>query len=220
MDYLSPVKKRKRSFKEYMEEWISDQFCRTIKDYGLEKPWYWEQFVDALDSYHHMVYASAYTYRASVWFDMAAQGPKERKWLREHYPKYWDHFDSIWETIGSHWQQADVGNEFAVHGTSIVGFCNLCQVVLSGGNPVKNTVCSHTHNGQHYIFCSEPCRWIFTAELDRYSGHRDIVKRVLEGSAPGNLISMLQHYFGLNYSTWGKDIYRGKYDWLHREDKR
>jgi len=216
MDYLSPVQKRKRSFKELMEEWITDQFCRTLQDYGLQKPWYWDQFLDALDSYHHMVYASAYTYRSTVWFDMMAQGPKERKWLRQHYPKYWDFFDNIWQTIGEHWQQADVGNDFAVHGTSIVGFCNLCQVILSGGTPVRNTVCTHTHQGQHYIFCSEPCRWIFTQEIDRYSQHRDVVKRVLEGNAPGNLIGMLQQYFGLNYSTWGKDIFSGQYPWIHR----
>lgn len=217
MDYLTPVEQRKRSFKELVQEWIEDQFCRTIEAYGLQKPWYWEQFLDALDSYHHMVYASAYTYRSTVWFDMMAQGPKEREWLRNHYPKYWDYFDAIWENIGEHWQKADIGNDLAVHGTAIVGFCNLCQIVLSGGNPVKNTVCDYDHNKQHYIFCSEPCRWIFKQEIERYAQHKDIVKRVISGTAPGNLTGMLQQYFGLNYSTWGKDIFRGNYDWINRE---
>lgn len=220
MDYLTPVKARTRCFKELMHEWIEDQFCRTIEEYGLQKPWYWEQFLDALDSYHHMVYASAYTYRSSVWFDMVAQGPEERQWLRAHYPKYWDHFDAIWERVAMHWQKADVGNDFAVHGTSIVGFCNLCQVVLCGGTPLKNTVCSHQHDGKTYIFCSEPCRWIFTKELNRYAGHQDVVKRVLSGVAPGNLVAMVQHYFGLDYSMWGKDMFSGDYDWMQREDKK
>jgi toluene monooxygenase system protein A len=219
MDYLTPVALRKRSFKELMQEWIEDQFCRTIEAYGLAKPWYWPQFLDALDSYHHMVYASAYSYRATVWFDMVAPGPEERLWLSEHYPKYWPHFEPIWERIGERWSEADVGNDFAVHGTSIVGFCNLCQMVLSGGNPLKNSVCSHQHNGEEYIFCSEPCRWIFTQELERYAAHKDVVKRVIAGIAPGNLAAMLKQYFGLDYSMWGKDAFCGDYPWIKRKEK-
>lgn len=220
MDYLTPVEARKRSFKELIEEWIEEQFCPVLAEYGLEKPWYWPQFIDALDSYHHMVYASAYTYRSTVWFDMVLQGPQERAWLRQHYPKYWKDFDAIWERINAAWEEADVGNEFAVHGTSIIGFCNLCQIVLCGGNPRHNTVCSYQHEGQQHIFCSEPCRWIFTQELERYAQHQDIVKRVAAGTAPGNLVSMLQNYFGLNYSNWGKDVFSGQYDWLIRKEKK
>jgi toluene monooxygenase system protein A len=151
---------------------------------------------------------------------MAVQGPEERAWLRQHYPKYWDQFDAIWERIASYWEKADIGNDFAVHGTSIVGFCNLCQVVLAGGNPLKNSVCSHQHEGQNYIFCSEPCRWIFIQEPERYAQHKDVVKRVVAGIAPGNLVAMLQQYFGLNYSTWGKDIFAGNYEWMQRGDKK
>src|SRR5262249_7993154 len=68
MDYLTPIEHRKRSFKEFTEEWVVDQYLRTLEDYGLERPWYWDTFLESLETYHHMVYASAYTYRASVWF--------------------------------------------------------------------------------------------------------------------------------------------------------
>jgi len=36
-----------------MEEWIIDQFVRTIQDYGLKRPWYWDEFIEGLDVWHH-----------------------------------------------------------------------------------------------------------------------------------------------------------------------
>src|SRR4029077_3445017 len=60
MDYFTPVEHRPRSCKECMEEWVLDQYLRTLDEFGLERPWYWDFFVQCLDHYHHMVYASAY----------------------------------------------------------------------------------------------------------------------------------------------------------------
>ena len=88
MDYLTPLADRRLSFKEFMEEWISDQFQKTLTAFGLKRPWYWDSFIDALDIYHHMLYASTYTYRATMWFDFALPGPEERAWLREKYPQH------------------------------------------------------------------------------------------------------------------------------------
>src|SRR5581483_906968 len=139
MDYLTPLEHRTQSFKEFMEEWVIDQYLRTLEDFGLERPWYWDTFLESLDHYHHMVYASAYTYRATVWFDMVVPGPDERAWLRQKYPRSWPKLDPIWQQISERWRAADPGNDFAVHGTAIVGFCDLCQIVLCGGTPERNT---------------------------------------------------------------------------------
>lgn len=214
MDYFTPLEKRPYSFKEFMEEWILDQFVQSLDEVGLKKPWYWDTFVESMQTYHHMVYASAYTYRSTVWFDFVVPGPRERAWLKSKYPKYWDEIDPVWENIASRWRKADAGNDFAVHGTSIVGFCDLCQLVLSNGTPQKNSATTLTHDGKKYIFCSAPCRWIFEREPERYAGHKDIVKRVLSGEAPGNLIEIVRRYFGLGFESWGKDMYRGRYPWL------
>src|SRR5678816_1258559 len=86
MDYLTPLEHRTNSFKEFMHEWVVDQFLRSLDEFGLERPWYWDTFLEGLDNYHHMVYASAYSYRASVWFNFVVPGPKERAWLGEKYP--------------------------------------------------------------------------------------------------------------------------------------
>jgi hypothetical protein len=68
MDYLTQRDQRSSSFREFMDEWIIDQFLRMLEEAGLSRPWYWDLFLDELESCHHMIYASAYTYRATLWF--------------------------------------------------------------------------------------------------------------------------------------------------------
>jgi toluene monooxygenase system protein A len=220
MDYLTPLEQRKHSFKEFMHEWVLDQYVRSLRELGMSKPWYWDSFVAALDSYHHMVYASAYTYRATLWFDLVAPGPAERAWLRSKYPAHWDDFDAVWRQIDERWKQADPGTEFAAHGTAIIGFCDLCQLPLCNGTPRCNEANTLDRHDKKYIFCSQPCRWIFESEPERYAGHKGVVARVLAGEAPANLLAMLTRYFGLRYEDWGRDIYGGDYAWLKRSPKR
>ncbi len=217
MDYLSPVKSRGPSFREFMQEWVLDQFIVSLDEVGLEKPWYWPTFLEALDNYHHMVYASAYTYRASVWFDFALPGPRERAWLREKYPDSWDQFEPIWESVTRRWAETTPGNDFSVHGTAIVGFCELCQLVLCGGTPRNNSAVVVDRGNERLVFCSEPCKVIFEQEPERYAAHRGVVKRVLAGEAPANLIGLVRNYFGLDHSTWGKDVRGGDYPFVRRK---
>jgi toluene monooxygenase system protein A len=213
MDYLTPVAARTQSFKEFMEEWIVDQFQRSLAEVGLRRPWYWDQFVAELDLYHHMVYAGAYSYRASVWFDLVLPGPEERAWLRAHYPDSWEEIDPIWERLTERWRQSGPGVEWHSHGTTPIGFCDLCQLVLAGGTPRQNAARVAVHDGNRYIFCSEPCQRIFEAEPVRYAGHKSVVKRILCGEAPANLLELLR-YFGLEPESWGKDVAGGNYPWL------
>jgi toluene monooxygenase system protein A len=216
MDYLTPLERRTGSFKEFVEEWILDQFERTLASVGLERPWYWHRFVESIDWFHHMIYASAYSYRATVWFDMVLPGPDERAWLRRKYPSSWDALDPIWRRVAERWSAADPGVDFEVHGSAIVGFCSLCQLVLCQGTPEHNRAVTHEHGGRRYVFCSEPCRWIFQQEPQRYEKHLDLVQRVLAGQAPGNVVALLTRYCGLDEQTWGKDAFGGVYPWLER----
>lgn len=217
MDYLTPLSQRTSSFKEFVEEWVLSQYVASLERHGLQRPWYWDTFLDALDHYHHMVYASAYTYRMTVWFDFVLPGPDERAWLKEKYPRSFPAIDPVWTEITERWRHSDVGNDLSVHGTAIVGFCNLCQLVLAGGTPQRNTATTLEHEGVRYIFCSEPCRAIFELEPERYAGHRDVVKRVLHGEAPANLLALVRTYFGLTRETWGKDAFGGDYPFIERE---
>lgn len=217
MDYLTPVAQRTRSFKEFMEEWIDEQFIPSLSAFGLKKPWYWDQFLDAMEIYHHMVYASAYTHRATVWFNMPLPSPDDRAWLQDKYPKSWPMLEPVWNQIDKNWREMGAGMEWGVHGATPVTFCNLCQMVLCGGTPDKNTAQVLEHGGQKYIFCSEPCAWIFKREPERYAAHKDLVKRILAGEVPTNLLEIVTRYFGLTEADWGKDVCGGDYSWLKKE---
>jgi toluene monooxygenase system protein A len=214
MDYLTPLASRRASFKEFMHEWVLDQFARSLADVGLAKPWYWSTFESSIDVFHHMVYASAYTYRATVWFDLPMPGPDERAWLRDKYPTTWDHIDPVWQQLAARWKAGGPELEWYTHGTTPVGFCNLCQLVLCGGTPRHNTARTVDIDGARYIFCSAPCAWIFEQERARYAAHKDVVKRILGGEAPANMLELVRKYFGLSQELWGKDLMRGRYPWL------
>jgi toluene monooxygenase system protein A len=212
MDYFTPMEGRTASFKEFMEEWVLGQFQRSLDEFGLKRPWYWDRFLASLDHYHHMVYASAYTYRATVWFDMAMPSPQERAWLAAKYPASWKSYAPIWERLDQRWRESGPGVEWHTHGATPVGFCDMCQLVLCSGTPEANEAQVVAHGGGKYIFCSEPCRWIFEREPARYASHDDVVKRILKGEAPANLLELLRH-FGLSREDWGKDAEGGRYAW-------
>jgi toluene monooxygenase system protein A len=124
--------------------------------------------------------------------------------------------DPVWEQISERWRTVGPGpeNELAVHGTALPAFCDLCQLPLSAGTPRKNTAKTLVYNGSKYIFCSEPCQWIFLKEPERYASHKDLVKRVLSGEAPADLPNLLTQFFRLTPDTWGADVFSGNYDWL------
>jgi len=216
MDYLTPLPHRTASFKEFVHEWVLEQFDRSLRAVGLKRPWYWQQFLQAIDHYHHMVYASAYSYRATVWFDFALPGPDERRWLREKYPESWDALDPIWEQLTARWRAAGPQVEWHTHGATPVAFCALCQLVLCGGTPRANSARTFKHGDQQLVFCSEPCEWIFRRELDHYASHVDVAHRILAGDAPANVMQLLTEYFGLTPQTWGKDVRGGDYPWMAR----
>jgi toluene monooxygenase system protein A len=86
--------------------------------------------------------------------------------------------------------------------------------VLCGGTPLENTARTLKRGDRRYIFCSEPCLWIFQKEPERYADHKDVVKRILAGEAPANLVELLRNYFLLTQDMWGKDMAGGRYPWL------
>ena len=219
MDYLTPLHARRASFKEFVEEWVVDQFQSSLDELGLKRPRYWQAFLDALPIYHHMLYASAYTYRATTWFDFALPGEPELAWLSEKYPQTWPQLAPVWKNITERWRASGTGVEWYTHGTTPVSFCNLCQLVLCGGTPSQNSAVFVDKPGRRYVFCSEPCRELFEAEPERYAQHLGVVVRILKGEAPANLLELLR-YFGLSEASWGRDAHAGEYDFLRPEGSR
>ena len=100
MDYYTPLEHRKQSYREFMEEWVIDQFVRTIEDYGLRKPWFWDEFMRGLDIWHHGLQMGLWYWRPTLWWRPKAGVSKdERAWLAEKYPNWEKVFGDKWDVL-------------------------------------------------------------------------------------------------------------------------
>ena len=95
MDYYMPLEHREGSFKEFMQEWIIDQFARSLQDLGLDKPWYWDIFLRDLDEHHHGQQLGLWSWRPAV-FNRWRRRPTADCWRRNAG------WNAIVESAGSH----------------------------------------------------------------------------------------------------------------------
>jgi toluene monooxygenase system protein A len=210
MDYLTPLGARKHSFKEFMEEWIMDQFLKNLEEFGLKRPWFWDLFVEELDYAHHSFQLGLYTYRPTLWFDEPMPSPEEREWLCEKYPTWGDTYGPLWDGIEHSWKTK---GEAATLPYSLPSLCNMCQLPTAFMRPGKNTACTLEHGGRKYLFCSEPCRWIFQQQPERFAEHKSVIDRIFAGEAPTDLGGVLE-WMGFNRPDEpGKDLHGGNPPW-------
>jgi toluene monooxygenase system protein A len=210
MEYLTPLRARTRSFRQFMEEWVIDQFMKSLAEFGLERPWFWELFLEELDFAHHSLQLGLYAYRTTLWFDVAAPNAEERLWLAGAYPEWDKTFGSLWGDVDRSWQTEGEPGTLAY---ALPALCNLCQLPTVFVRPGHNTACTAEVGGRRYLFCSEPCRWIFSQELDRFAGHESIVDRIVAGAAPAKLTD-LHRWMGLEAPVeTGKDLRQGLNPW-------
>ena len=210
MDYHVPLSARGRSYKEFMQEWIIEQFTKNLAEFSLARPWFWDLFIEELDYAQHSFQLGLYTYRTTLWFDVAMPNADERRWLSEKYPDWNKIYGPIWDTLERRWQQEGEGSTLAY---TLPALCNLCQLPTLFVRPGKNTACTREISGRKYVFCSEPCRWIFEKELSRFAGHPSVVDRIVAGVTPGNLPDLLK-WMGLQApNETGKDLRRGLDQW-------
>jgi toluene monooxygenase system protein A len=210
MEYLTPLRARTRSFRQFMGEWVIEQFMKNLAEFGLERPWFWELFLEELDFAHHSLQLGLYAYRTTLWFDVAVPDAEERRWLAGAYPEWERTFGSLWDEVNRSWQTE---GEPGTLSYALPALCNLCQLPTVFVRPGHNTACTAEVNGRHYLFCSEPCRWIFSQELDRFGGHKSVVDRIVAGTAPAKLTD-LHRWMGLEAPVeTGKDLRHGLNPW-------
>lgn len=202
MDYYTPLAHRSRSFKEFMLEWIITQFIDQFRDLGLERPWYWDLFMQELDWLHHAYHLGVWFWRPTVWWNPdAGMSVAEREWLEAKYPGWHARFGTYWKTIAENIRQ---GNMALTYPETFLMVCNMCQIPVCSptvGVPPRRV----THNGRTYTFCSEPCKWIFEQNPARYAGHLSIVDRLLAGYIqPPDMAGALA-YMGLSPAEQGTD---------------
>jgi toluene monooxygenase system protein A len=210
MEYLTPLPARTRSFKEFMNEWVIEQITKNLAEFDLDRPWFWDLFVQELDHAHHSFQLGLYTYRTTLWFDVAMPNAAEREWLNDKHPHRGETYGPLWDQLEHRWE---TGGESDTLSYGLPALCNLCQLPALFIRPGQNTACTLELDGRRYVFCSEPCRWIFRQETPRFAGHHSVVDRIVAGTAPGKLTE-LHKWMGLTAPVeTGKDLRRGLDPW-------
>jgi toluene monooxygenase system protein A len=202
MDYYTPLVHRSMSFKEFMLEWIIKQFTDQFRDLGLERPWYWDLFIQELDWLHHAYHLGVWFWRPTVWWNPdAGVSVAEREWLEAKYPGWHDRFGTYWQTIAENLRQGAIPLTYP---ETLPVVCNMCQIPVCSSTILAPPRLL-THGGRVYSFCSDPCKWIFEQNPTRYAGHLSIVDRFLAGHIqPPDLEGALA-YMGLSPGERGVD---------------
>jgi len=202
-----------------MEEWIIDQFLKNLEEFGLDKPWFWDTFMEELDTVHHTYQLGLYTYRRTLWFDMPVPSPDERAWLNEKYPAtFHDLYEGMWEMIEANWRS---GNSIKTDSYSLPSLCNLCQLPAVSTVNGRFDTCTYVYGNlpepfegdRRFVFCSEPCRWIFQQQPERFAGHLSVVDRVFFGDAPTDLNAVIQWFGFESKEEEGRDLHGGNFPW-------
>ena len=211
MDYYVPLENRERSFKEFMEEWVIDQFARSLDDLGLEKPWYWDILLRDLSEHHHGQQLGTWSWRPTLWWSPAAGvGPDERDWLEEKYPGWNDTFGRCWDVLTENLVNDDV--EKTIPGTLPI-ICNLSNLPIVGTPNTHLQDYSLEFNGRLYHFGSEVDKWIFQQDPDRYSTHKNLIDRFLSGEIEPMDLGGVLTYMGIGVlSDGGGDALN--YQWV------
>ncbi len=214
MDYWFPLEKREHSFKEYVNEFIVVQFARQLLDVGLELPWYWDLFLEDIDSHHHCQAAATWAWRETLWWNPTGNiGEAERAWLEEKYPGWNSTFGAYWDVIIDNLRN---GREDLTHAVGMPAVCNMCQVPISnkGGVEWKVRVYQLDYEGRRYNFCSTVCKWIFELEPDRYKEFDTIVDRMYNGTIVPNTPEEVLRYMSAGVlSPSGKDAHDYAWAW-------
>ncbi len=223
MDYYTPLEHRSHSFKEFMNEWIVKQFLDQFRDFGLEKPWYWdEHFLTELEWYHHALHLGVWFWRPTVWWNPdGGVSEAERNWLEEKYPGWNDTFGRNWDVIVDNIRK---GHIEATLPQTFPMVCNMCHIPIctpsghragyvKGAGPLLVDL-----DGRRYSFCSEPCKKIFESVPERFKGHLGIVDRFLGGMIQPATIEGALAYMGLSPEEMGVDA--ADYVWAFPDGRR
>jgi Methane/Phenol/Toluene Hydroxylase./YHS domain. len=206
MDYYTPLAQRKMSFKEFMLEWVVNHHERILEDYGLKKPWYWDEFMLSLDNGHHAAHIGMWFWRPTLfWKVPAGVSRAEREWLREKYPTWEDNWGVLWDQIIDN---VNAGHLEQTLPETLPALCNLTQLPLGTAlsrHQVKPV--TTVYNGRLYHFDSEVSKWCFEQEPDRYAGHLNVVDRFIAGQIQPMTLEGGLHWMGLTPDVMGDDAH-------------
>jgi toluene monooxygenase system protein A len=206
MDYYTPVAQRKMSFKEFMLEWVVNHHERMLADYGLSRPWYWDQFLASLEQGHHAMHLATWFWRPLLfWKPNAGVSKAEREWLVEKYPTWEDDWGVLWDQIIDN---VNAGRMDLTLPETLPALCNLTQLPL-GSATSRHDLRPYTsvYNGRTYQFDHEVSKWCFDLDPARYAGHRNLVDRFIAGEIQPMSLEGGLAWMDLTPDVMGDDAY-------------
>jgi toluene monooxygenase system protein A len=204
MDYYTPLDQRKMSFKEFMLEWIVNHHERVLEDYGLKKPWYWDQYMIALENGHHAAHIGMWFWRPTLfWKPTAGISKAEREWLSEKYPTWEENWGCMWDEIIAN---VNSGHLELTLPETLPALCSVTQLPL-GSAMSRNELrpATSVYQGRLYHFDSEISKWCFDIEPERYAGHMTVVDRFLSGQIQPMTLAGGLDWMGLTPDVMGDD---------------
>lgn len=216
MDYYTPVEHRSMSFKEFMLEWIVGQFERSLLDLGLDKPWYWDLFMEELDTCHHGYHLGVWYWRPTVWWNPAAGvGLEERDWLEEKYPGWNERWGQCWDVVTDNLLN-DKENLTLPETLPLVDNMNQLPICgIPGDKHWDMNVYSVEKNGRIFHFSNEVDKWIFESYPEQYEGHKSIIDRFLGGEIQPMTLEGALKYMGFEGDAEiGRDAHN--YEWINK----
>ena len=208
MDYWFPLEKRDQSFKRYMHEFVIVQFEQQLRDIGLDRPWYWAELLDEIETHHHSQQAGIWSWRKTVWWNPSGGvAPEQRAWLEREYPGWNATYGRYWDVIVDNLR---AGREHLTHAVGMPAICNMCQIPIShrGGASWQARPYPLEHEGRRYVFCSKVCRWIFGTEPDRYKHFRSVADRMYTGEIDPPTPESILRFMGIGVvSSGGNDAH-------------
>lgn len=209
MDYYTPLEHRNMSFKEFMDEWIINQFMQNIEGIGLKKPWYWDQFIYEQDHASHALHLGVYFWRPTIWWNPpAGMSIEERHWLATKYPKWEEDYGRYWDVIIQNYQNGSVEKTLP-QTLPVVCACDQLPICIPDVKSGKVEPRTSTYKGKKFHFCSDVCQWIFESEPDRFAGQQTIIDRFLGGVIQPPTLEGALAYMGLTPHDMGKDPENG-----------
>jgi Methane/Phenol/Toluene Hydroxylase/YHS domain len=211
MDYYTPLKKRKMSFKEFMLEWVVEQHERVLRDYGLQRPWYFDTFLRCLDHGHHSLHLGMWFWRPTLfWKPNAGVSRAERRWLNSKYPDWESSWGVLWDEIIHNIRNGELAKTLP---ETLPALCSVTQLPVGTHWDRHHLECFQSrYEGRTYYFDSDVSKWCFDLEPERYAGHLNVVERFVAGLIQPPDLPGLLGWMGVTPEVMGDDVY--DYHWV------
>jgi phenol/toluene 2-monooxygenase (NADH) P3/A3 len=163
IDYFgkNKVMSYKEAFQHYYMKNYIEGLIEDLGPLGLKPPRFLKNMIDENEVYSHAIWKNLYEGRDANIHKVEIPDAAERAWFTEKYPLFKKLYEPFWEA-------ADDGEPLQLNTTFL--HCKVCQFPMlfvdANNQPVIHV---QTYNDKQHYFCSEPCKWIFNLEPDKYT---------------------------------------------------